>query len=98
MPVRLSLTPPTALFHFCSLQHVLKLHFTLNLVVLLIQSTVGCLLVVGAQQLRWIELRPLNTKDVQSWMPISTALVFVIWTGSKALVSGQAFVERGSTM
>ncbi|UZJ51168.1 hypothetical protein CBS101457_000488 [Exobasidium rhododendri] len=64
---------------------VLKTHFSLNLIVLLIQSVVGCLLVVGAQYLRWIELRPLNSRDVQNWIPISTALVFVIWTGSKAL-------------
>lgn len=64
---------------------VLKAHFSLNLIVLLIQSAVGCLLVVIAQAMGLVELRPLNVKDVKLWMPISTLLVFVIWTGSKAL-------------
>jgi len=66
-------------------KYVLKAHFSLNLIVLLIQSAVGCLLVVIAQSMKLIELRPLNAKDVKLWMPISTLLVFVIWTGSKAL-------------
>lgn len=66
-------------------QFVLKTHFSLNLVVLLIQSAVGCALVMMAKALKWIEIRPLNAKDVKLWMPISTLLVFVIWTGSKAL-------------
>jgi GDP-mannose transporter len=64
---------------------VLKAHFSLNLIVLLIQSAVGCSLVVLAQSMKLVELRPLNAKDVKLWMPISTLLVFVIWTGSKAL-------------
>lgn len=72
-------------FPLYSPQYVLKAHFSLNLVVLLIQSAVGCTLVVIAQQLKLIELRPLNARDIKLWMPISTLLVFVIWTGSKAL-------------
>lgn len=71
---------------------MLKTHFSLNLVVLLIQSAVGCLLVVVAQQMKMVELRPLNAKDVKLWMPISTLLVFVIWTGSKALVRDTALI------
>ena len=32
-------------------------------------------------------------KDAKAWWPISTLLVFVIWTGSKALVRG-AVLQR----
>lgn len=71
-------------------KYVLKTHFTLNLVVLLIQSIVGGTLVAVASYLKFIEIRPLDIKLLQSWVPVSTSLVFVIWTGSKALVSVQA--------
>jgi hypothetical protein len=66
---------------------VLDKKFNLNLVVLLMQSLIGVLLVVFAERMRWIQLRGLNRKDVTLWMPISTLLVFVIYTGSKAIVS-----------
>ncbi|PWN90123.1 putative VRG4-golgi GDP-mannose transporter [Acaromyces ingoldii] len=66
-------------------KYVLNTKFSLNLVVLLIQSIVGVLLVIGARSFNWIEIRPLNMKDVKLWLPVSTLLVLVIWTGSKAL-------------
>jgi GDP-mannose transporter len=76
-------------------KYVLKTHFSLNLIVLLIQSLVGGFLVAGASYLKLIEIKPLDIKLLQSWVPVSTSLVFVIWTGSKALVSRSLFVIRG---
>ena len=60
--------------------------FTMNLLVLLCQCTVGVAMVYIAKLLGYIQLRELNARDVKTWFPISTMLVFVIWTGSKALV------------
>lgn len=59
--------------------------FTMNLLVLLCQCSVGVLMVYAAKLLGWIKLRDVNSRDVKTWFPISTMLVFVIWTGSKAL-------------
>ncbi|ETS61103.1 hypothetical protein PaG_05050 [Moesziomyces aphidis] len=59
--------------------------FNMNLLVLLIQSTVGVTCVMIAERAGLIQLRGLNSRDVWNWMPLSTMLVFVIWTGSKAL-------------
>ncbi|TKY85110.1 hypothetical protein EX895_006190 [Sporisorium graminicola] len=59
--------------------------FNMNLLVLLIQSTVGVTCVVIAERVGLIQLRGLNARDAWNWMPLSTMLVFVIWTGSKAL-------------
>ncbi|SNX82408.1 probable VRG4 - Golgi GDP-mannose transporter [Melanopsichium pennsylvanicum] len=59
--------------------------FNMNLLVLLIQSTVGVTCVMIAERFGLIQLRGLNKKDAWNWMPLSTMLVFVIWTGSKAL-------------
>ncbi|KAN0061447.1 GDP-mannose transporter into the lumen of the Golgi [Thecaphora frezii] len=59
--------------------------FNMNLLVLLIQSTVGVVCVIAAERLGWIQLRGLNAKDAKTWAPISTLLVFVIYTGSKAI-------------
>lgn len=58
----------------------------MNLLVLLCQCAVGVVMVYGAKLLGWIQLRELNSRDIKTWFPISTMLVFVIWTGSKALV------------
>lgn len=60
--------------------------FTMNLLVLLCQCTVSVLIVLVAKQLGWIQIRELNKRDVKTWFPISTMLVIVIYTGSKALV------------
>ncbi|KAL4401249.1 GDP-mannose transporter into the lumen of the Golgi [Malassezia pachydermatis] len=59
--------------------------FTMNLLVLLCQCTVGVIMVWTAKMMGWIQIRALNMKDIKTWFPISTMLVFVIWTGSKAL-------------
>lgn len=59
--------------------------FNMNLLVLLIQSTVGVTCVKIAERAGLIQLRGLNARDAWNWMPLSTMLVFVIWTGSKAL-------------
>ncbi|KDN48479.1 UDP-galactose transporter [Tilletiaria anomala UBC 951] len=64
---------------------VLDKKFNLNLAVLLMQSLIGVALVIIARRLGWISLRGLNRKDAGLWMPISVLLVFVIYTGSKAL-------------
>ncbi|CAO1623722.1 unnamed protein product [Sympodiomycopsis kandeliae] len=60
-------------------------HFSMNLVVLLIQNLVGVICVIAAQRAGLIELRELNYRDAKAWAPISTLLVLTIWTGSKAL-------------
>lgn len=60
-------------------------HFNMNLLVLLIQSTVGCICVIAAERFGLIQLRGFNSKDVKTWAPISTLLVLVIYTGSKAI-------------
>lgn len=60
----------------------------MNFLVLLIQSLVGVIAVSAAHRLRVISLREFSAKDAKAWAPISTLLVLVIWTGSKALVSG----------
>lgn len=60
-------------------------HFTMNLFVLLCQCTVCVAMVWTAKRLGFIRVRELNARDVKTWIPISTMLVFVIWTGSKAL-------------
>ncbi|WFD19180.1 GDP-mannose transporter into the lumen of the Golgi [Malassezia caprae] len=59
--------------------------FTMNLLVLLCQCTVSVLIVLVAKHLGWIQIRELNMRDVKTWFPISTMLVIVIYTGSKAL-------------
>ncbi|WFD27149.1 GDP-mannose transporter into the lumen of the Golgi [Malassezia nana] len=59
--------------------------FTMNLLVLLCQCTVSVLIVLMAKQMGWIQIRELNKRDVKTWFPISTMLVIVIYTGSKAL-------------
>lgn len=51
----------------------------------MMQSLVGVILVLLAQQLNWIQLRGLNRRDVGLWFPISFLLAAVIYTGSKAL-------------
>ena len=61
-------------------------HFTMNLLVLLIQSLVGVLMVYAAKLAGWIQLRQVTWEDCKVWFPISTMLVFVILTGSKAIV------------
>lgn len=59
--------------------------FSMNLIVLLIQSVVGVLCVIAANRVGWIQLREWNYRDARNWAPISTLLVMTIWTGSKAL-------------
>lgn len=68
-------------------QFVLTKHFNLNLIVLLLQCAIGCSVIICAKYFRLVELRQLKVEDIKSWIPVSTSLVFVIWTGSKALVS-----------
>lgn len=60
-------------------------HFTMNLFVLLCQSSVGVLIVWICKKFGLIRVRDLTARDIKAWFPISTMLVFVIWTGSKAL-------------
>ena len=59
--------------------------FTMNLLVLLCQCVVGVVMVYVAKRFGLIQIRELNKRDVKTWFPISTMLVFVIYTGSKAL-------------
>ncbi|KAK0563615.1 GDP-mannose transporter into the lumen of the Golgi, partial [Tilletia horrida] len=59
--------------------------FNMNLLVLLVQSIVGVTIVAIASRLKVISIRPLNAKDVKTWLPVSSLLVANIFTGSKAL-------------
>lgn len=60
-------------------------HFTMNFLLLCIQSTVciGC--VTAVKKMGIISFRDFDKKDAKTWFPISFLLVSVIYTGSKSL-------------
>ncbi|WFD34785.1 GDP-mannose transporter into the lumen of the Golgi [Malassezia cuniculi] len=60
-------------------------HFTMNLFVLLCQCLVGVSIVYICKLIGVVRVRDITVRDIKAWFPISTMLVFVIWTGSKAL-------------
>lgn len=59
----------------------------MNFAFLAIQSITGVGCVVVAKKLGMITFRDFDMKDAKTWFPISFALVMVIYTGSKSLVS-----------
>ncbi|KAJ3045205.1 GDP-mannose transporter into the lumen of the Golgi [Rhizophlyctis rosea] len=60
-----------------------KLH--LNLLLLAIQDFVCVLMVEIFAHFKLVEHRPLRKNDAKRWLPVSVALVAMIYTGSKAL-------------
>ncbi len=62
-------------------------HFSMNFLLLCIQSTVCVACVDLAKKIGVISFRDFDMKDAKAWFPISSLLVSVIYTGSKSLVS-----------
>ncbi|KZT59063.1 UDP-galactose transporter [Calocera cornea HHB12733] len=60
-------------------------HFSMNFLLLTIQSVVCVALVSTMKRMGVISFRDFDMKDAKAWFPISFALVVVIYTGSKSL-------------
>jgi len=60
-------------------------HFSMNFLLLTIQSVVCVSLVLTLKRTGMISFRDFDMKDAKAWFPISFALVVVIYTGSKSL-------------
>lgn len=60
--------------------------FSMNFLLLCIQSTVCVFCVLSVKNLRIISLRNFDLADAKAWFPISFLLVTVIYSGSKSLV------------
>ena len=62
-------------------------NFSMNFLLLCIQSSVCVLCVLVVKKLGIISFRSFDLADAKTWFPISFLLVTVIYTGSKSLVS-----------
>lgn len=60
-------------------------NFSMNFLLLCIQSTVCCACVTTVKRLGIISFRDFDVQDAKQWFPISFLLVSVIYTGSKSL-------------
>jgi len=60
-------------------------NFSMNFLLLCIQSCVCCACVATVKKLGIISFREFDVQDAKSWFPISFLLVSVIYTGSKSL-------------
>jgi len=60
-------------------------NFSMNFLLLCIQSSVCCGCVLAVKRLGIISFRDFDMKDAKTWFPISFLLVLVIYTGSKSL-------------
>nr|A8N9T6.2 RecName: Full=GDP-mannose transporter; Short=GMT [Coprinopsis cinerea okayama7\ len=60
-------------------------NFSMNFLLLCIQSSVCCACVFAVKKLGIISFRDFDMKDAKMWFPISFLLVSVIYTGSKSL-------------
>ncbi|KAK9893980.1 UDP-galactose transporter [Cystobasidium minutum MCA 4210] len=60
-------------------------HFTMNFLLLTIQSLVCVACVVTCKRMKMITFRDFDKDDARKWFPVSFLLVLVIYTGSKAL-------------
>jgi GDP-mannose transporter len=60
-------------------------NFSMNFLLLCIQSTVCCACVAVVKKLKVISFRDFDVQDAKTWFPISFLLVSVIYTGSKSL-------------
>lgn len=61
-------------------------NFSMNFLLLCIQSSVCVLCVLTVKKLRIISFRNFDVADAKAWFPISFLLVTVIYSGSKSLV------------
>ena len=61
--------------------------FSMNFLLLAIQSLVCVSCVLVAKRSGVISFREFDMQDAKKWSPISLLLVSVIYTGSKAIVS-----------
>lgn len=61
-------------------------HFSMNFLLLTIQSIVCVACVTVVKRAGVISFRAFDMQDVKAWYPISLLLVSVIYTGSKSLV------------
>lgn len=61
-------------------------NFSMNFLLLCIQSSVCVACVMTVKKLGIISIRPFDLQDAKAWFPISFLLVTVIYTGSKSLV------------
>lgn len=62
-------------------------HFSMNFLLLAMQSVVCILCVTVSKRMGLITFRDFDMEDAKKWFPISFLLVCVIYTGSKSLVS-----------
>ena len=60
-------------------------NFSMNFLLLCIQSAVCSACVYGVKRAGVISFRDFDMKDAKMWFPISFMLVLVIYTGSKSL-------------
>ena len=61
--------------------------FSMNFLLLTIQSSVCVSCVMLVKKLGIISFRDFDKQDAKNWFPISFLLVSVIYTGSKSIVS-----------
>lgn len=70
-----------------ALQYVVSgRNFSMNFLLLAIQSSVCVVCVLSVKKLRIISFRNFDMADAKAWFPISFLLVTVIYSGSKSLV------------
>lgn len=70
--------------------------FSMNFMLLAMQSIVCVTCVLIAKNTGVIQFRPFDMKDAKAWFPISVLLVSVIYTGSKSLVRSK-FIHTETT-
>lgn len=61
-------------------------NFSMNFLLLCMQSAVCCACVFTVKRAGIITFRDFDLKDAKAWFPVSFMLVLVIYTGSKSLV------------
>jgi len=69
-------------------------NFSMNFLLLAMQSIVCVSCVLAARKIGLIRFRRFASKDAKAWFPISALLVSVIYTGSKSLVRASQFVHH----
>lgn len=72
-------------------------NFSMNFLLLCIQSSVCVLCVLAVKKLRIISFRNFDVADAKAWFPISFLLVTVIYSGSKSLVRSLASFSVGES-
>ncbi|KAG7093873.1 GDP-mannose transporter into the lumen of the Golgi [Marasmius oreades] len=90
--LQLSAVPPVLCYCLASILMTLVnkfvvsgAHFSMNFLLLCIQSSVCIACVVLVKKMGIISFRSFNWQDAKTWFPISFMLALVIYTGSKSL-------------